>query len=933
MNFFKLLFNPDWFTFYMGGGGGPSQTTSYQTNIPEYARPYVEQMLGATQRQLFTGTSDAQGQFTPTGFKEYMPYGATFKTDAQGNPMRDAQGRIMYTNTAQQQAQAAVAPMSTLQQQAMMGIGNYVSPQQGAAASQIAGNVAGQSAASGYYSPLVAERFQLGKPQQVYSDSFTAPGVSQAYMSPYMQNVVAAQQREARRAGEMQRMQNQAQAVGQGAYGGSRQAIVEAERQRNLATQLGDIQAQGLQQAYGQGMGQFNAEQAAYLQAQQANQGANLQAAIQNLQAQQQAQAAQEASRQFGAQLGLQGYGQALNAAQLLGQQGQQEYQQDMATLQAQMQAGGLDQAQQQQVINQAIQNYATGQQYPLMQLGVMSNMLRGLPMQASTSQMYQAQPSGLAQAAGAIGTGLGLVQQYNKAFPSAPGSKEGGVVKMAAGGIATGVPEGKLQAMVKGFSDKDITGKIQDPETDAATKEVMTAEMARRQHLRSSMPKMAPGGIVAFAGKKSSVVKDKKSKEDIPTDTSNIPGQPVSDAYPEEFERGSAAGITQAMPEEPAAPDAAAVANTDVEKGMQAELARLKPIAERPLVEQMKMNQKTREDLRMPAPFAQEIKQIEERRAKAKEEEQETAQDRLINFLTRWGTLPGPTLVAMNRAGVEMIEKSELDRKEQRKLLAQLDESERQINRAEYSRKLGEEDRARQEIKEAGQMYFKVSQDLMKHKYDLAMKDADFKKALEVAKAQHPKSDELGIQVMYEGLVAQDPKKFPPGPVTRMLAAQAWQASKPGVVSTQMGLGYHNIQAAAAAEQAGAAQQNAKTRQDEERRKQKEDWRRATMDVERFDEDNRKALAQAREKDAAAKINPKDPNSSTSKLKTKIHQDLYDQGGFELLPRPGGQSAAPKTDTAPNPLADKKPEAKKPEPKKDEKKKDLSGLSAFDKK
>ena len=40
---------------YPGGGGGPSSTTSYQTNIPEYARPYVETMLGATQRQVFTG--------------------------------------------------------------------------------------------------------------------------------------------------------------------------------------------------------------------------------------------------------------------------------------------------------------------------------------------------------------------------------------------------------------------------------------------------------------------------------------------------------------------------------------------------------------------------------------------------------------------------------------------------------------------------------------------------------------------------------------------------------------------------------------------------------------------------------------------------------------------------------------------------------------
>ena len=407
-----------------------------------------------------------------------------------------------------QAAQAAVAPFSPLQQQAMMGLGSYVQPQQGSAASQIAGDVAGRSAASGYYSPLVAERFQLGRPQQVYSDSFTAPGVSRAYMSPYMQNVVESQQREARRASEIARNQQQAQAVGQGAFGGSRQAIVEAERQRNLAQQLGDIQAQGLQQAYGAGMGQFNAEQQAYLAAQQANQQANLQAAVQNLQAQQAAQQLQEQSRQFGAGLGIQGYGQTLQAAQLLGEQGSREFQQDMAALQAKMQAGGMDQQQQQAVINQAIQNYATQQQYPLMQLGVLSNMLRGLPMQAATSQMYQAPLSPISQAAGAIGTGLGLVQQYNQAFP---GRKAGGVVKLAPGGIATGVQPGKLADMAEMMRDEDLQKKMQDQETDPATKEIFQSETMRRQKLRG----MAGGGIVAFAGKKGSVVKDKaKAKE-----------------------------------------------------------------------------------------------------------------------------------------------------------------------------------------------------------------------------------------------------------------------------------------------------------------------------------------------------------------------------------------------------------------------------------
>jgi hypothetical protein len=41
-----------------------------------------------------------------------------------------------------------------------------------------------------------------------------------------------------------------------GAYGGSRQAIMESERQRNLGTQIGDIRSKGLQSAYDRAMEQ-----------------------------------------------------------------------------------------------------------------------------------------------------------------------------------------------------------------------------------------------------------------------------------------------------------------------------------------------------------------------------------------------------------------------------------------------------------------------------------------------------------------------------------------------------------------------------------------------------------------------------------------------------------------------------------------------------
>jgi hypothetical protein len=744
--------------YNMGGGGGPNTTYSQTSNIPEYARPYVEQMLGATQRQLFTGTNDAQGNFTPTGFNNFTPYGATYQRDPNtGEALRDSRGNVLYTNTAQQQAQAAVAPQSAGQQMATNTINQYAAPSQTAGATSIAGDIAGRSAASGYYAPLQAERFQLGKPQQVRSDSFTAPGVSQAYMSPYMQNVVNAQQREARRAGEIQRNQNQAQAVQQGAFGGSRQGIVEAERQRNLASQLGDIQAQGLQGAYQQGMGQFNAEQNAYLQAQQANQGANLQAAIQNMQAQQQAQAAQEASRQFGANLGLQGYGQSLQAAQTLGQLGQQEYGQDMGTMQAMAGLGAQDQAYQQSIINQQMQNYGTAQQYPLMQLGVMSNMLRGLPMQSSTTNMYQAQPSFASQAAGAVGTGLGLVQQYNKAFPSGPGQKEGGVVKMASGGIATGMSAGELGAKLKGprFDDKALQQKVGDPQTDQATKDLVAAEMARRANLRAGA--MANGGIIAF--------KDGKK----------VKGPKVSDKYPEEFERGSAKGIAQDVPQDEAPevdpyssadqagltsakgdPDKAALYSNQGYAGIAPKPAADALDLDQTLLDQNKKLQSyqeeqagimgktpdqilaeksaAREARGLNSPYESRRLKIDERRTTATEDAKEQARDNLIMFLQRWGTIPGQTLVAMNKAGMEMVQQSGMDKKDQRKLLDHLDTVESNLNEAEYLRRIGDEEKAQEVIQKAGLEYHRVGKEIVENTVKLINAKASNEAKVQIA-------------------------------------------------------------------------------------------------------------------------------------------------------------------------------------------------------
>ena len=138
---------------------------------------------------------------------------------------------------------------------------------------------------------------QMGPAERVETKSFAQPGSADAYMSPYMQSVVGIQQREAQRAADVATTGRRGEQTRAGAFGGSRAAIMDAEAARNLATQKGDIQAQGSQEAYKQAQQQFNTEQAQGLQAQTANQQAGLTVGTQNLTAQQQTNVQNEANR------------------------------------------------------------------------------------------------------------------------------------------------------------------------------------------------------------------------------------------------------------------------------------------------------------------------------------------------------------------------------------------------------------------------------------------------------------------------------------------------------------------------------------------------------------------------------------------------------------------------------------------------------------
>lgn len=315
--------------------GGTTTTSSSNVSLPDYAAPYVQGMLSRT----------------------------AALTDTNQNPYQAYQGQ-------------RVADLGGLTQQAMGNAANMGPDQNTQNAAAQAGQYGQQAAGAG--AGFTPGQFSGGQFDQ---------NAAQQYMNPYMQSVVENQQRDAQRQADIATTQRNAQATGAGAFGGSRQAIMDAEADRNLALQKGDIQAQGLNQAYQQAQSQFNQDQARNMQAQQLG----------------------EQSRQYGAGLGLQGLQTALQGAQTQGGLGNQAFQQGLSANQLQNTYGLLQQQQQQNNLNNAYSDWQNQTQYPYQQLSFMNSMLRGLPMQNTTTSQNNPAPSLLGQAAGLGMLGKGL--------------------------------------------------------------------------------------------------------------------------------------------------------------------------------------------------------------------------------------------------------------------------------------------------------------------------------------------------------------------------------------------------------------------------------------------------------------------------------------------------------------------------------------------
>jgi hypothetical protein len=86
-------------------------------------------------------------------------------------------------------------------------------------------------------------------------------GIASQYMNPYLNAVLTPQLEELRRQSQITQMGTAGKLAQAGAYGGSRQAIMDAETQRNLLQEQNKAIGTGYSNAYDRAMGQFNTEQ------------------------------------------------------------------------------------------------------------------------------------------------------------------------------------------------------------------------------------------------------------------------------------------------------------------------------------------------------------------------------------------------------------------------------------------------------------------------------------------------------------------------------------------------------------------------------------------------------------------------------------------------------------------------------------------------
>ena len=214
---------------------------------------------------------------------------------------------------------------------------------------------------------------RLGNIGTYSTTPFSSEAISER-MNPYQQNVIDIQKREAQRRSEMAGDRISDAATKAGGLGGYREAIMQAERERNLGQQMDDIQAKGSQRAYDMAARQLEADRRADAQA-------------------------YDLSSRYGLMAGQQEMGLA-DATQA----------DALSRIQALQGIGMQQRAMRQAGLDMGYEDFQRQRSYPQEQLSFYNAMLQGLPMPQTQTQMNYSQQPGLFQSLASLGLGgLGL--------------------------------------------------------------------------------------------------------------------------------------------------------------------------------------------------------------------------------------------------------------------------------------------------------------------------------------------------------------------------------------------------------------------------------------------------------------------------------------------------------------------------------------------
>jgi hypothetical protein len=355
-----------YFTFNIGGGGGggnpgPTTQTSVSTNLPEYAKPYYEELLKQGGKQVYS--TDASGNVT--GVKPYTPYTGD---------------RVAGFTPGQEAVQTEVAGLTTPGEfgAASRGLGTGTAMGYGTAG-------LGLSQAFGY------------APTAISGGTFGGPEAT-AYMSPFASNVTDIAVREAEKQRDLAKAAGATGAIGRGTFGGARQALMQTEQERLANQGISDIRFRGQQSAFENAQQQFERDQARRMKAEELG------------------QQGQQFAAGLGKELGVAGLQTGLEGASKTGALAATQQTADLERLKAQAASAGEKQALQQEINNLKYQQFQEQQNYQKAQLDYLSQILRGNAAALGSTQVQYAPAPSLASQLGGVGlAGLGLYNILGK--------------------------------------------------------------------------------------------------------------------------------------------------------------------------------------------------------------------------------------------------------------------------------------------------------------------------------------------------------------------------------------------------------------------------------------------------------------------------------------------------------------------------------------